>query len=82
MATMKIDRLDAAAAAAVPVARDAADAAPEREAQEEVGEDRDRPDHDADDQREPDVEVPDVRELVADDALELLAVELLEQTRS
>ena len=37
------------------------------------------PDHDADDQREPDVEVADVRQLVADDALELLAVELLEQ---
>ena len=54
-------------------------AAPEREAQEEVGQERDRADQHADDQREPDVEVADVRQLVADDALELLAVELLEQ---
>ena len=54
-------------------------AAPEREAQEEVGEDRDGPDHDAHDEREPDVEVAHVRELVRDDALQLLAVELLEQ---
>ena len=57
----------------------AADAAPEREPQEEVGEQRDRPDEDADDQREPDVEVADVGQLVAHDALELLPVELLEQ---
>ena len=36
-------------------------------------------DQHADQQREPDVEVADVRELVADDALELLAVHLLQQ---
>ena len=53
--------------------------APEREAQEEVGEDGDRADHHPDDEREPDVEVPDVRQLVGDDALELLAIELLEE---
>ena len=41
--------------------------------------DRDGADHDADDEREPDVEVAHVRELVAEDALELLAVELLEE---
>src|SRR3990172_634517 len=55
-------------------------AAPEREAQEEIGQQGDRADHDPDEQREPDIEVPDVRQLVADDALELLAVELLEQS--
>ena len=72
------DRLEPAAAA-VAVARATAAAAPEREAQEEVGQERDRRRPDADDQREPDVEVADVRQLVADDALELLAVELLEE---
>ena len=56
-------------------------AAPEREPQEEVGQERDRPDQHADHQREPDVEVPDVRQLVGHDALELLAIELLEQAR-
>ena len=54
-------------------------AAPEREAQEPVGEQRDRADQDPDEQREPDVEVADVAHLVADDALQLLPVELLEQ---
>ena len=79
MATMNDDRLGAAAApTAVAVPRPAR-AAPEREAQEEVGEQGDRADHHADDEREPDVEVAHVRQLVADDALELLAVELLEQ---
>ena len=57
----------------------AADAAPEREAQEEVGEQRDAADQHADEQREADVVVADVRQLVADDALELLAVELLQE---
>ena len=37
------------------------------------------PDEHADEQREADVEVADVAHLVADDALQLLAVELLEQ---
>ena len=58
---------------------DATAAAPVREAQEPVGEERDRADQDADEQREADVEVADVAHLVADDALELLPVELLEQ---
>ena len=78
IATTKIDGLDPVAAA-VAVATAGRTAAPEREAQEEVGQDRDRADHDADDQREPDVEVAHVRQLVADDALELLAIELLEE---
>ena len=69
-------------AAAVAVAAAAPAAAPEREPEEEVGEERDRADEHRDEQREPDVEVADVRQLVADDALELLAVELLEQARS
>ena len=55
---------------------------PEREAQEEVGEDGDRPDHDADDEREADVVVADVGQLVAHDALQLLAIELLAAGRS
>ena len=76
---MKIAWSPAAAAARAALAATAGDAAPEREPQEEVGEDRDRPDQHADDQREADVEVADVRQLVGDDALELLAVELLEQ---
>ena len=57
-------------------------AAPEREAEEEVGQERDRADEHRDEQREPDVVVPDVGQLVADDALELLAIELLEEARS
>ena len=78
IATRKMIDLGPSPATAVAIAAATA-AAPEREPQEEVGEDRDRPDHHADDEREPDVVVADVRQLVADDALELLAVELLEQ---
>ena len=63
------------------VARRPPAAAPEREPEEEVGEQGDRADEDPDEEREPDVEVPDVRQLVPDDALELLAVELLEEPR-
>ena len=36
-------------------------------------------DEDGQQQREPDVEVPDVRQLVADDPLQLLTVELLQE---
>jgi hypothetical protein len=67
-------------AAAAPIARrgpSPRDATPERRPEEEIGEQGDTADEDADQEREPDVEVPDVRELVPDDALELLAVELL-----
>src|SRR6266550_5038437 len=71
------DRLEAAATTSIVVA--GAATAPEREPQEEVGEEGDRSDEDADDQGEPDVEVPDVGELVANHALELLTVELLEE---
>ena len=56
-------------------------AAPEGAAREHVGEQGDRPDEHADQQAEADVVVLDVRQLVAEDALELLAVELLEQAR-
>ena len=66
--------------ALVPIAAPAT-TAPEREAQEEVGHQGDRADEHGDEQGEPDVEVADVGELVADDALELLAIELLEQAR-
>ena len=71
------DRLEAIAAA-LAVAGPAT-AAPEREPQEEVGKQGDRPDEDAHEQREPDVVVADVGQLVADDALELFPVELLEE---
>ena len=71
-------------AAAVPVARGAAtpaEASPEGEAQEEVGQKRDRPDENADEERVADVVVAHVRQLVADHALELFAVELLQEPR-
>ena len=78
MATISEDRpgLVAAGVAAAPAA---AHAAPEAPAQEEVGDQRDHADQDADERREADVVVADVRHLVGDDALELLAVEALEQ---
>ena len=50
-----------------------------REAQEEVGEQGDRAHEHPDHQREPDVEVANVAQLVGHDALELLAVQLLQQ---
>ena len=68
------DQLDRPAPAAVVVVRAPAAAEPERVAQEEARQQGDAADEDADEQREPDVEVADVRELVAEDALELLAI--------
>ena len=56
-------------------------AAPEGGAGHHVGEQGDRADEDADEQAEADVVVRHVGQLVADDALELLAVELLEKPR-
>src|SRR3712207_8774184 len=53
--------------------------APERAAEEEVGQERDRTDEHAEQEREADVVVADVAHLVRDHALELLAIELLEQ---
>jgi hypothetical protein len=53
--------------------------AEEGRAQEEVGDERDHADQDAHQRREADVVVAHVRELVGDDALELLAVEALHQ---
>ena len=58
---------------------DATAAAPVRESQEPVGQQRDGSDQHADEEREADVEVADVAHLVPDDALELLAIELVEQ---
>ena len=77
MATIDEDRpgLVAARVAAAP----AAHAAPEAPAQEEVGDQGDHADEDADQRREADVVVADVRHLVGDHALELLAVEALQQ---
>ena len=68
------------AATALP-ATAARHAAPEGAAGDDVGEEGDRAHEHADEQAEADVVVLDVRELMADDALELLAVELLEQSR-
>ena len=45
-----------------------------------MGQQGDRAHQHADQEREPDIEVPDVGQLVADDALELLAVKLLEES--
>ena len=56
-----------------------AHAAPEAPAQEEVGDERDHADEDADQRLEADVVVADVRHLVRDHALELVAVEPLQQ---
>ena len=66
-------------AARVAAAAAAAHPAPEAPAQEEVGDERDHADQDADQRLEADVVVADVRHLVGDDALELLAVEAVEQ---
>ena len=63
----------------VAAAPPAAHAAPEGAAQEEVGDQRDHAHQDADQRREADVVVADVRHLVGDDALELVAVEAVEQ---
>ena len=79
IATTNTIDLEAAPATVVVAVAPPAAAEPEREAQEEVGQERDRADQHADEQREPDVVVADVRQLVAEDALELLAVHLLEQ---
>ena len=67
--------LVAARAAAAPPAH----AAPEAPAQEEVGDEGDHADQDADQRLEADVVVADVRHLVGDHALELVAVEAVEQ---
>ena len=66
-------------APAVAVAIPPASPEPEGVAQEPVGDERDAPNQHAHQQREPDVEVAHVAHLVADDALQLLAVHLLEE---
>ena len=71
--------LDAAPTTSLAIAAATRPSTEEGEPQEEVGEERDAADKDRHQQREPDVVVADVRHLVADHALQLLPVELLQQ---
>ncbi len=65
--------------AVVGVVASAAASEPEGIAEEEAGEQGDASDHDAHDQGEADVVVPDVGHLVAQYALQFLAVHLLQE---
>ena len=76
---VKDDQLEGSPTGVVVVVRAPAAAEPERVAQEEAGQQGDAADQHADQQREPDVVVAHVRHLMAEDALELLAVELFQQ---
>ena len=71
-----------AAATATAAAPAAAHAAPDRHAREHVRHQRDGADEHAHQQAEADVVVGDVRELVADDALQLFAIEPLAAGRA
>ena len=57
-------------------------AAPHHAAPRPVRQQRDRADERGDDRHHADVEIADVAHLVRDDALQLLAIERIEQTRA